>query len=73
MSNFETALHLLPSFLVVMQKFQILTSTPFFRALWKETSFVASRGRAGGDEEQRGLIDWWRFRYFFEVSFIVFK
>ena len=53
MSNFETALHLLPSFLVVVRKFQILTSTPFFRAVWKETSFVASRGRAGGDEEER--------------------
>ena len=31
MSNFETALHLLPSFLVVVRKFQILTSTPFFQ------------------------------------------
>ena len=53
MSNFETALHLLPSFLVVVRKFQILTSTPFFRTVWKETSFVASRGRAGGEEEER--------------------
>ena len=38
----------------VVQNAQFLTLVPFFRSVWKETSFVACRGRGGEEEERKG-------------------
>ena len=38
----------------MVQNAQFLTLVAFFRSVWKETSFVACRGRGGEEEERKG-------------------